>query len=106
MKKTSFMVTVLILFLSGQLYAQDKLAVCNSISSLAETIMKQRQNGAPMSEMMRIAGEAGGALGKVGEELVIMAYEKPRYRTENYQQRAIEDFRDSAHLECVKQARR
>lgn len=106
MKKTSSIAAIFTLLLSGQLYAQDKLAACNSISSLAETIMKQRQNGAPMSEMMRIAGEAGGAIGKVGEELVIMAYDKPRYTTENYQQRVIEDFRDSAHLECVKQARR
>lgn len=74
---------------------------CRAASELAEVVMQIRQSGRPMSELMDQAEE-----GTLTEKLVIDAYKHERYRTERFQRRAIEQFRDQAYLECTQAARR
>lgn len=74
---------------------------CDSISELALKIMSGRQNGIAMSKMMQIAKQD-----ELMQTLIIDAYEKNRYSTEEYQVRVIQEFRDNAHLQYVKALRR
>lgn len=74
---------------------------CDDISDLALQIMRGRQNGTAMSKMMQIAED-----NKLIQAMVIAAYEKNRYSTEEVQTKIIEEFRDDAHLQCVKALRR
>lgn len=68
---------------------------CEQIGELAESIMRNRQQGASMSRMMQIAD---------GNELVRMivmeAYNLPRMSVPANQQREIADFRNEIELQC------
>lgn len=72
---------------------------CKTWSGMAETIMKARQVGAPMSELMDAAEEANSEAMK---KIVIMAYEKPRFSAEEVQKRSTDEFRDEIYLACIK----
>lgn len=72
-------------------------ATCDEISALAEAIMTARQSGVSLGQAMSIADGNGGV-----EEMVIKAWEIPRYSTAQVQRREIEDFRDQWHLVCVR----
>lgn len=73
---------------------------CEKIEGLAESIMKARQVGVPMSATMKTVGTSELVRG-----WVIDAYEKPRFSTEPMIQRAIEDFRNEKSLVCMKAMR-
>ena len=83
-------------------YADDWREYCDVIGNLAESIMKNRQNGTSMASVMKTASESKSSVVEVMEELVIIAYDIPRYSTENMQLITIGDFRDDVYLECVK----
>ncbi|GAB2507315.1 hypothetical protein [Microbulbifer agarilyticus] len=72
---------------------------CKAWSQMAEKVMKGRQLGAPMSAFMEAAEEDGSELMK---KIVVMAYEQPRYSTEQNQVRAADEFRDEFYLMCIK----
>lgn len=93
----------------GETTAQNPDDVCSSISQLAQHIMTARQNGAPMSEMMgivskfKIDDKRTQAVGlDILREMVISAYDAPRFSGAKYQARQIQDFRDATYLACVK----
>lgn len=69
---------------------------CSAYSSLAARVMEGRQAGITMSESMKIMADDGTM-----QQLVISAYEQPRYATERMQKRAIVDFENTVHLACV-----
>lgn len=68
---------------------------CTMVSSLARSVMKSRQDGANMAEMMEGANE-------VLRRLAVEAYSQPRYSSPEYIQKAIDDFSNDAYLACVK----
>jgi hypothetical protein len=70
---------------------------CDTFSDVAEYIMTNRQQGVSMRNTMKAVEVIDWA-----EEVVIFAYESPRYSTEDMQQRAIRDFTDEWYLRCVK----
>ena len=78
---------------------------CSMMATLAESVMSARQTGVELQTLMETMTEAGGAMGKIGQELLILAYDQPRYTTEKIQRRTIDEFRDDAYLECAKAAR-
>lgn len=96
--KTFALVSILSLFLLVTFAhaEEDWLSTCGSYSDLAETIMRTRQSGISMKQMLEVP------LSKGFENLVIAAFEIPRFSTDAMQKRSIEDFRDSIYLECVK----
>jgi len=69
---------------------------CEQVEKLAGTIMKARQNGTPMSRLIKKADSEGI------KQLIVMAYEQPRFASEKYQKRAIEKFKNKVYLECYK----
>lgn len=76
---------------------EEKIASCQQIAGLAETVMTHRQQGTAMSDVMNIVKDT-----QLGRSMVIAAYDISRYATDDYQQRAIEEFRDEWNLQCLK----
>lgn len=75
---------------------------CTEIAGLAEVIMEGRQNGTPMHAMMDVAARGSDpVMNSATETLVIDAFSRPRYGTEQYKQMTISDFADSAYLSCI-----
>lgn len=70
---------------------------CSSIASLAEVTMRARQLGVSMVKLMEAQNTS-----KLGESMIIAAYEIDRYISDEGQQRAIGEFRDKAYLNCLK----
>ena len=76
----------------------DKLReVCNTMNDTAGTIMGNRQDGRSMSDLMKLANG-----NKIIEELIIAAYDSPRYRTKAHQTKSVEDFKNEVFLDCIK----
>ena len=72
---------------------------CQEVGTLAAKVMEARQVNVSMSNMMKIAQDNNNSLMKT---MVIEAYEKPRFSTEEYQNNAIQDFRSFWELACYK----
>lgn len=76
--------------------------LCTVASELAKMVMQKRQEGVLMSAILV-------ALDKVernpfidlSKKLVIAAYEKPRYSTEDFKNRAIIDFANESMSVCM-----
>jgi hypothetical protein len=84
----------------------DWRSACNSLAGLAETIMDGRQQGVSVAKMMEaIANEEEQTAQKLVEELIIAAYDQPRFSTAKMQRRTMEEFRDAVYLQCVKARR-
>lgn len=67
---------------------------CEKLGEVAATIMKARQSGLPLSTVMGIMEN------DLGKTIALDAYEQPRYRVEENQLRAIEDFRNEVERLC------
>lgn len=68
---------------------------CTIIGNLSESIMKARQNGVSMSDIMNMPSATS-----LGKAMTIDAFKEPRYSTEEFKQRAITDFRANWELAC------
>jgi len=69
-------------------------AECNFFGLQAEMIMEARQNGKNMGEVIKSWPSK--------KELIIQAYEQPRFHTEENKKIAIQDFTNKAILKCYK----
>ncbi len=76
--------------------AMDK--VCAMYASLAESMMDAHQSGLSLSEALATTDSHKGA-----RKIVVEAYDSPRYRTDDAKLRAVEKFRDSIHVRCLKE---
>ena len=76
-------------------HAQDYDRYCTSHGKLSETIMRSRQAGVPLSEMLRIAKDD-----KLIRTVVMMAFNQPRMSTPENRAIMIEDFRAERELKC------
>lgn len=83
----------LLVVLATPAFGQDW---CKLLANVAETIMLCRQEGVPMEQVM----DATAIVAFV--EVVIDAYDRPRFSTDELQRKAVSDFRDFYYLECVK----
>jgi hypothetical protein len=75
----------------------SNLELCTQVSTLAETIMQNRQSGVPMSAMMEVV-----PADSLATTLVIDAYDYPRLSIKSNQDDYIRDFADQAMLDCYK----
>ena len=80
-----------LLLLSPAQGAQTDL--CAEISAVAEHIMDGRQSGVPIRDLMAEVPDAF-------RELVIEAYERPRFTTPQRRQSAVTDFGNKVYLIC------
>lgn len=82
---------------------EEWLGICKSAAGAAKGIMNARQRGVTMTEMMeKVVGTADPAVKDVARAMVISAYEKPRFDTPEYQQKAEIDFENESYLACIK----
>lgn len=96
------------LFNSNVCQAQSAkaLAFCKDFERAAEKIMTARQDGMAMSEMMEAASEMEEAYSDIAKTMVVEAYSKPLYRTEDFKRRAISEFANDSYLVCIKELRK
>lgn len=80
--------------------AEEKQDICGMVNELAGSIMSARQRGVDMAQAMKLAGENAEA--DFIRQIIIAAYEKPRYSVAENQQAAVTDFKNSVYLICVK----
>ncbi len=75
---------------------------CAQLGALAARIMDERQESVPMSYQMELLDSVAVPAGSVSllREYVVRAYSTPAYGTEEYQTKAIADFRNEVELEC------
>lgn len=77
--------------------------MCELVARYAQRIMKARQIGVPMTEIMPTTDDH--ATRETMEGLIILAYEHPRFSSEEYQQKAVTDFENDMFLSCLKQTK-
>ena len=73
--------------------------LCDMVAMLAETAMRGRQASVPLGTMLEAVEDM-----PVGREIVLMAYERPRFNSPSVQQSETDDFRDQWHVECLRAA--
>lgn len=73
---------------------------CGPLADNAVSIMKARQAGMDMAKVMKAVEDTGNS--SKARELVIQAYDSPRFATEKHQTRAVDDFRNDTYLACIK----
>lgn len=81
--------------LATSAHATDYDRYCTGHGKLSETIMRSRQAGVPLSDMLRIAKDD-----TLIRTLVMMAYNKPRMSAPENRATMIEDFRAERELKC------
>ena len=77
---------------------------CNMLSSYATTVMEGRQAGVPIASMVQtIDNTPMKKLEKsIFKSIVIDAYSRPRFSTNEYIAREITEFTNSIYLQCLK----
>ena len=98
MKRFFFALTFLLPFscpLAAKEYTKDE--ICAEVGLTAGLLMDFRQSLLPMSRMVAIYADH-----PVAREMVIAAYEQPRFRTDQAKRQAKADFSDEWSLKCYK----
>lgn len=86
---------------TAQATDDNKDILCPPIGRMAEVIMRSRQNGVIMSDLLAtISPDADPKIKNLFRAIAIDAYKKSRYSTAEYQQTAIEDFRNDVESMC------
>lgn len=80
----------------------DADQMCLEIGDLAEAIMTNRQLGIAMSRMMG-AGPTDDAYAALFREMLVSAFETPRYDSPEFQVRESQDFRAQWELICYQE---
>lgn len=90
--------------LASAAQSQTAADMCESLGTTSESIMKKRQEGAPMSSLMKAIGtiDAPEAVQELLRETIIDAYEVPQYSGDSYRADAVRRFRNEVELECYK----
>jgi len=73
---------------------------CVGFASLAELIMRRRQDGADITQMYQVADGQPPVFKKMIEGLVTAAYQKYRFSTEEVKRKTISEFKVDAMLTC------
>lgn len=88
-----YLIYVFAFFSINTAYAASE-AECNFFGLKAEMIMEARQEGKNMGEVIKSWPS--------NKELIIRAYEQPRFMTEENKKMIIQDFTNKTLLECYK----
>ena len=85
---------VIALTVADQAKAND---ACENMATLAGLVMESRQKGVPM---VKAYNAAGG--NNVIQDMVVLAYEMPRFNTASIKERAIKEYANKWFLSCIK----
>ena len=94
--KTIIILTAALLATSA--HAIDYEKFCERHGKMAETTMRTRQAGVPLSEVLKLVESP------VYKRMIIAAYKEPRMHTEDFQKRATDDFRIAQEVSCHEMA--
>ena len=90
------------LTLSLTAFAEEpKTDVCDQLNIMAELIMEMRQSGVEMRQLIRTVQDDEAR--ELTIEIIIRAYEKPRFSVEKNKQNAIKDFQNEIYLQCIRE---
>lgn len=91
----------LVIAISSPTLVSAEAITCEQFGELAESIMKSRQTGVPLSSLMNVIKDTPEANdNEIFRNMIVMAYDNPRYSSDNMQRRAIEDYRNFWELGC------
>ena len=77
--------------------------LCDVIQDTAHIMMDNRQSGVPMFDLYKVtSANTSGPMKDFMLKMVVYAYEKPRYSSTSYQQKASQDFADETFMLCIK----
>jgi len=80
-----------------------KDTACEQVAGLAKSMMEARQGGIAMTQVLEVAKKMDAESGTdVGRNMVMAAFDVPRFHGEEAQARAIQDFSNDMHLSCLK----
>ena len=82
--------------------ADESIEICDSYAGVAEAAMEQRQRNTPLTEVMKAADYVYGQPLDFVQQLVIDAYEQPRFNTKKNQSKAVSEFRRKVEVACFK----
>ena len=84
------------------LIAQLAAADCAALEDYAEIVMEKRQAGVSPSTMVdAISAEEYKAARQVLSAIILDAYDRPRFSTEEFQQQMVQDFSAEVYLACM-----
>tara|TARA_B110000093_G_scaffold71523_1_gene77800 strand:- start:1673 stop:1981 length:309 start_codon:yes stop_codon:yes gene_type:complete len=90
-------VLVVLTMIATPAVADSRMEVCKIVSEGASGIMKIRQDGVPLISILTALKH-----NKMFVQLVLIAYDTPKYSTEENQQGAITEFGNTVLLQCLK----
>ncbi|ANL55074.1 hypothetical protein [Rhizobium phaseoli] len=88
---------------AGSTNAEDDF--CKAIGKTARSVMVARQRDVDLSAMMETANTQGGAFKAPMRQMIIAAYERPAYSTEEMQAKEISEFANEILLACYKRVK-
>lgn len=95
-------IAVLFLFTAAPAFSEDFRDACKHASEIAEAIMTARQNGATAPDVMDAAlKDTPPESKKLMEAIVLDAFDVPRYRTKEPQDREISEYASKIYTRCM-----
>jgi len=89
-----------------QAQSEGDIAGCATLGEYAEWVMEQRQQGTSLTIMLTTASSAGeGAASGIVElahDIILLAYDEPRWHTERMRKEAARDFRNNLEITCLR----
>lgn len=75
---------------------------CKQFEEMAAQVMRNRLLGVPLSDMIE-ASRAGGSgpVSDIARAIVLGAYGRPAYQSEDMQRRAVREYATSIYLACA-----
>ena len=88
-------ITAAIIALASPAWAEEPKDKCLDLGELAQTMMEHRQAGTAISTLVPYLNG-----NKAATSMLVSAYEEPRYNSDEYQTRSIQDFRNKWETAC------
>ena len=94
--RKNIIITAVVATFSMPALAGTPLENCKIVSDLANTIMERRQEGADMAGLLEIAKDSD-----LATLLIMEAYKKPQFSTEEIKLRTIRNFKNDVMRQCM-----
>lgn len=76
--------------------------LCSSVSKYAKVIMTGRQLSMPITGMIERAEQSDNkAVREVNKIVIMSAYERPLWATDEYKEREIAEFSNEQYMQCI-----
>lgn len=81
---------------------EDVQKLCSTLGKTAELILDLRESGMPLSRVLELTTTSEPEMAKVAREMVLAAYDLPRFSTPAMKERQSQDFRNQVELMCFR----